>query len=165
MNCFSNWMWFLCKPSEKASRKGTAHTVCKSICSQIPNAFLVKLSSYPSLLSLRKNYETLSTHKPWHLEKSDETLFQGESNCTLTNQDGRTKCQPDKMATGQNANQRLAFCSDFFLWLAFCPSQLFGWHFVRTISTCFRILSEPWKMSSFEWVWVRLCTVSRFPPI
>ena len=116
-------MWFLCKPSEKASRKGTAHTVCKSICSQIPNAFLVKLSSYPSLLSLRKNYETLSTHKPWHLEKSDETLFQGESNCTLTNQDGRTKCQPDKMATGQNANQRLAFCPHFLLWLAFCPSQ------------------------------------------
>ena len=115
MNCFSNWMWFLCKPSEKASRRRTAHTVCKSICSQIPNAFLVKLSSYPSLLSLRKNYETLSTHKPWHLEKSDETLFQGESNCTLTNQDGRTKCQPDKMATGQNANQRLAFCPPQFL--------------------------------------------------
>ena len=24
---------------------------------------------------------------------------------------------------GQIANQRLAFCPDFFLWLAFCPSQ------------------------------------------
>ena len=55
---------------------------------------------------------------------------------------GRTKCQPDKMPTGHNANQRLAFCPDFFLWLAFCPSQLFGWHFVRTISTCFGIFSK-----------------------
>ena len=36
---------------------------------------------------------------------------------------GRTKCQPDKMPTGRNANQKLAFCPDFFLWLAFCPSQ------------------------------------------
>ena len=34
---------------------------------------------------------------------------------------GRTKCQPDKMPTGRNANQRLAFCPDFFLWLAFRP--------------------------------------------
>ena len=25
----------------------------------------------------------------------------------------RTKCQPDKMPTGHNANQRLAFCPDF----------------------------------------------------
>ena len=49
------------------------------------------------------------------------------------------------MPTGHNANQRLAFCPDFFLWLAFCSSQLFGWHFVRTISTCFGILSESWK--------------------
>ena len=55
---------------------------------------------------------------------------------------GRTKCQPDKMPTGHNANQRLAFCPDFFLWLAFCPPQLFGWHFVRTILTSFGILSE-----------------------
>ena len=31
-----------------------------------------------------------------------------------------TKCQPDKMPTGHNANKRLAFCPDFFLWLAFC---------------------------------------------
>ena len=51
----------------------------------------------------------------------------------------------DKMPTGQNANQRLAFCPDLFLWLAFCLSQLFGWHFVRTISTCFGILSKSWK--------------------
>ena len=29
----------------------------------------------------------------------------------------------DKMPFGQNANQRLAFCTDFFLWLAFCLSQ------------------------------------------
>ena len=29
----------------------------------------------------------------------------------------------DKMPTGRNANQRLAFCPDFLLWLAFCPSQ------------------------------------------
>ena len=36
-------------------------------------------------------------------------------------QGGRTKCQLDKMSTGRNANQRLAFCPDFFL----------GWHFVR----------------------------------
>ena len=57
----------------------------------------------------------------------------------------RTKCQPDKMPTGHNANQRLAFCPDLFLWLAFCPSQLFGWHFVRTITTCFGILSKSWK--------------------
>ena len=62
-----------------------------------------------------------------------------------------TKCQPDKMPTGHNANQRLAFCLDLFLWLAFCPSQLFGWHFVRTISTCFGILAESWK--------------SQFPPL
>ena len=27
------------------------------------------------------------------------------------------------MPTGQNTNQRLAFCPDFLLWLAFCPSQ------------------------------------------
>ena len=27
------------------------------------------------------------------------------------------------MPFGQNANQRLAFCTDFFLWLAFCLSQ------------------------------------------
>ena len=37
----------------------------------------------------------------------------------------RTKCQPDKMPTGHNANQRLAFCPDLSLWLAFCPSQIF----------------------------------------
>ena len=43
----------------------------------------------------------------------------------------RTKCQPDKMPTGHNASQRLAFCPDLFLWLAFCLSQLFGWHFVQ----------------------------------
>ena len=61
---------------------------------------------------------------------------------------GRTKCQPDKMPTGHNANQRLAFCPYFFLWLAFCPSQLFGWHFVRTISTCFGIFSKSWKSYS-----------------
>ena len=36
---------------------------------------------------------------------------------------GRTKCQPDKMPTGRNANQRLAYCPDSLLWLAFCPSQ------------------------------------------
>ena len=60
---------------------------------------------------------------------------------------GRTKCQPDKMPTGHNANQRLAFCPGFFQLLAFCPSQLFGWHFVRTISTCFGILSnQPLQM-------------------
>ena len=35
----------------------------------------------------------------------------------------RKKCQLDKMPTRQNANQRLAFCPDFLLWLAFCPSQ------------------------------------------
>ena len=35
----------------------------------------------------------------------------------------RTKCQLDKMPTGRNANQRLALCPDFLLWLAFCPSQ------------------------------------------
>ena len=29
----------------------------------------------------------------------------------------------DKMPTGQNANQWLAFCPDFLLWLAFSPSQ------------------------------------------
>ena len=33
------------------------------------------------------------------------------------------KCQPDKMPTGRNANQRLALCPDFLFWLAFCPSQ------------------------------------------
>ena len=52
------------------------------------------------------------------------------------------------MPTGHNANQRLAFCPDFYLWLAFCPSQIFGWHFVRTISTCFGILSQSWKSHS-----------------
>ena len=59
---------------------------------------------------------------------------------------GRTKCQPDKMPTGHNANQRLAFCPDFFLWLAFCPSQLFGWHFVRTTSTCFGFFFQIMKI-------------------
>ena len=43
------------------------------------------------------------------------------------------------MPTGHNANQRLAFCPDFFLWLAFCPSQLFGWHFVRIMKITFQI--------------------------
>ena len=52
---------------------------------------------------------------------------------------GRTKCQPDKMPTGQNANLGWHFVRDFFLWLAFCPDQLFGWHFVRTISRCLGI--------------------------
>ena len=50
------------------------------------------------------------------------------------------------MPTGHNANQRLAFCPDFFLWLAFCPSQLFGWNFVRTISTCFGIFFQILKI-------------------
>ena len=50
-----------------------------------------------------------------------------------------TKCQPDKMPTGQNANLGWHFVRDFFLWLAFCPDQLFGWHFVRTISRCLGI--------------------------
>ena len=49
-----------------------------------------------------------------------------------------TKCQPDKMPTGQNANLGWHFVRDFCLWLAFCPDQLFGWHFVRTISACLR---------------------------
>ena len=61
-------------------------------------------------------------------------------------QGGRTKCQPDKMPTGQNANLGWHFVRDFFLWLAFCPDQLFGWHFVRTISTCLRTLRHhPWQ--------------------
>jgi len=37
--------------------------------------------------------------------------------------DVQTKCQPDKIPTRQNANQRLDFCQDFLLWLTFCPSQ------------------------------------------
>ena len=41
-------------------------------------------------------------------------------------QGGRTKCQLDKMPTGRNANQRLAFWPDFFLWLAFRP-DFFLW--------------------------------------
>ena len=64
----------------------------------------------------------------------------------------RTKCQPDKML-------------GLFIVVGILSIPIFGWHFVRTISRCFGILSKPWKMSSFEWVWVRLCTVSRFPSI
>ena len=70
------------------------------------------------------------------------------------------------MPTGQNANH--AKCQPFvgilsvlFFEVGISSVPIFGWHFVRTISTCFGILSESWKMSSFEWVWVRLCTVSR----
>ena len=77
-----------------------------------------------------------------------ETCSRRNQTCRMlirTSPGVRTKCQPDKMPTRHNANQRLAFCPDLSLWLAFCPSQLFGWHFVRTISTCFGILSESWK--------------------
>ena len=66
----------------------------------------------------------------------------------------RTKCQP-----------KVGILSGLFIVVGILSVPIFGWHFVRTISTCFGILSEPWKMSSFDWVWVRLCTVSRFPPI
>ena len=52
---------------------------------------------------------------------------------------GRTKCQPDKMPTGQNANLGWHFVRDFFsmvgilsgptFWLAFCPDHLkMSWH-------------------------------------
>ena len=52
---------------------------------------------------------------------------------------GRTKCQPDKMPTGQNANLGWHFVRDFFsmvgilsgptFWLAFCPGHLnMSWH-------------------------------------
>ena len=55
---------------------------------------------------------------------------------------GRTKCQPDEMPTGQNANLGWHFVRDFFsvvgilsrptFWLAFCPGHLnMFWHFVR----------------------------------
>ena len=50
-----------------------------------------------------------------------------------------TKCQPDKMPTGQNANLGWHFVRDFFsmvgilsgptFWLAFCPDHLnMSWH-------------------------------------
>ena len=70
----------------------------------------------------------------------------------------------------QNANRRkcqpkVGILSGLFIVVDILSVPIFGWHFVWTISTCFGILSEPWKMSSFEWVWVRLCTVSRFHPI
>ena len=61
--------------------------------------------------------------------------------CIFSTEGALRRCA-DKMPTGHNANQRLAFCPAFFQWLAFCPSQLFGWHFVRTISSCFGILSN-----------------------
>ena len=62
----------------------------------------------------------------------------------------RTECQPDKMPTRQNANQRLAFCldfflwlafrPDFFLWLAFCPSQflvdILSWTSQHVLALC-----------------------------
>ena len=52
---------------------------------------------------------------------------------------GRTKCQPDKMPTGQNATLGWHFVRDFFsmvgilsrptFWLAFCPDHLnMSWH-------------------------------------
>ena len=51
-----------------------------------------------------------------------------------------TKCQPDEMPTGQNANLGWHFVRDFFsvvgilsgptFWLAFCPDHLnMSWHF------------------------------------
>ena len=54
-------------------------------------------------------------------------------------QGGRTKCQPDKMPTEQNANLGWHFVRDFFsvvgilsgstFWLAFCPDHLkMSWH-------------------------------------
>ena len=63
---------------------------------------------------------------------------------------GRTKCQPDKMPIGHNANQRLALCPDFFsvvgilsapnFWLAFCPDHLnMFWHFVGIMKITFQI--------------------------
>ena len=68
----------------------------------------------------------------------------------LSQDGGRTKCQPDKMPTGQNANLGWHFVCDFFLWLAFCPDQLFGWHFVRTISRCLGI-PPPTPPNVREW--------------
>ena len=71
--------------------------------------------------------------RPFHGRNSQEEAFQTD---TLYLAGVWTKCQPDKMPTGQNANLGWHFVRAFFsLWLAFCPDQLFGWHFVRTIST------------------------------
>ena len=71
----------------------------------------------------------------------------------------RKKCQPDKMPTKGWHFVRTFYCGWHFVranfWLAFCPDHLnMFWHFVRTM-----------KKSSFDLVWVRHCTVSRFPPI
>ena len=60
---------------------------------------------------------------------------------------GRTKCQPDKMPTGQNANLGWHFVRDFFsmvgilsgptFWLAFCPDHLnMSWHPPPNIRVC-----------------------------
>ena len=53
---------------------------------------------------------------------------------------GKTKCrQTNKLPT-----ERLAFCPFFFV-VGVLSVPIFGWHYVRTVSTCFDILSESWN--------------------
>ena len=44
--------------------------------------------------------------------------------CIFSTEGALRRCA-DKMPTGHNANQRLAFCPGLSLWLASCPSQIF----------------------------------------
>ena len=56
------------------------------------------------------------------------------------------------MPTGQNANQKLAFCPDFYcgwhivrpnFWLAFCPDHIYMfWHFVRIMKNVLRMILD-----------------------
>ena len=77
----------------------------------------------------------------------------------------RSKEFPNTQNEGKIHFKKVGILSGLLIVVGILSVPIFGWHFVRTISTCFGILSESWKMSPFEWVWVRLCTVSSFPPI
>ena len=60
---------------------------------------------------------------------------------------GPFKWCADKMPTGQNANRtkcqpKVGILSRLFIVVGILSVPIFGWHFVRNISTCFGPLSE-----------------------
>ena len=66
-----------------------------------------------------------------------ESLWQTKA----VNLGGRTKCQPDKMPTGHNANQRLAFCPEHL--------NMF-WHFFQIMKIIFQITFHKMWFSWFR---------------
>ena len=70
---------------------------------------LVKLLNTPNLIAVRP---------PVHL-----FFAKNETNCSFRSLDNLHHREEKESFLIKNANQRLAFCPDFLLWLAFCPSQ------------------------------------------